>query len=176
MGVEIEKKFLVKSIPENIGSYPFHLIEQGYLNVNPAIRVRREDDTYYMTYKGERAGNDGDIGKVEYNMPLDEESYEHLIKKADGNVITKCRYLIPLNADAYDEEYLKKRPDLKQSIEEGSIKIELDVFKEKFDGRVLAEVEFPDEEAARAYRPAPWFEKEVTGDIHYSNSYMSTEK
>ena len=96
MGIEIEKKFLVKELPEKLNEYPCHLIEQGYLNVHPAIRVRKEDDRYYMTYKGTDDSYEG-IGKVEYNLPLDQASYEHLITKADGNVITKKRYLIPIN-------------------------------------------------------------------------------
>ena len=156
MGVEIERKFTVKELPKDLESYPYHEIEQAYLNVNPAIRVRREDDSYYMTYKCKysEAMTNGNIGQTEYNMPLNKDSYEHLLKKADGNVITKRRYLIPI-----DEE----------------LKIELDVFSGVFEGRILAEVEFPSEEAARAYKPADWFDMDVTGDIRYSNSHMSTE-
>ena len=88
MGVEIERKFTVKELPDNLEKYPCRVIEQGYLNVHPAVRVRREDDSYYMTYKGQNA-TEGGIGKIEYNMPLDKESYEHLCEKADGNVIKK---------------------------------------------------------------------------------------
>ena len=58
----------------------------------------------------------------------------------------------------------------------GNILIELDVFKAPFEGRMIAEVEFPDEESARNYRPAVWFGEEVTGDHRYSNAYMSKEK
>ena len=191
MGVEIEKKFTVKDIPFDLEQYPYHDIEQGYLNVHPAIRVRREDDIYYMTYKGNMpAGNknmndqlamntqdtDAKIGQTEYNMPLDKESYENLARKADGNVIRKRRYLIPLNENAFSADYLKKDPSTKKALESGNIKIELDVFKEPFDGRILAEVEFPSEEAARNYKPADWFYEDVTGDRRYSNSQMSTEK
>ena len=68
MGIEIERKFTVKKLPENLENYPFHEIEQAYLNVHPAIRVRRQDDIYYMTYKGDTVGLG--IGKTEYNMPL----------------------------------------------------------------------------------------------------------
>ncbi|ADL35143.1 hypothetical protein bpr_I2410 [Butyrivibrio proteoclasticus B316] len=199
MGVEIEKKFTVKEIPFDLEKYPFHDIEQGYLNVHPAIRVRREDDIYYMTYKGnvspkgidcfeagDTSGNNNRyadahsandrIGQTEYNMPLDKESYENLAKKADGNVIRKRRYLIPLNEDAYSSDYLEKDPSTKRALESGNMKIELDVFKAPFDGRILAEVEFPSEEAARNYKPADWFYEDVTGDRRYSNSQMSTEK
>ena len=196
MGVEIERKFLVRSLPENLDKYPYHVIEQGYLNVRPAIRVRREDDIYYMTYKGEIVGSkdhlglDNErfmdmneekgagvterIGKVEYNMALDPASYDHMLSKADGNIIRKKRYLIPINGDAFTGEYLKERPELTGMMESGQIKIELDVFDDPFGGMVIAEVEFPDEEAAAAYRPAAWFLEEATGDPKYSNAYMSS--
>jgi CYTH domain-containing protein len=175
MGIEIEKKFLVKEMPKDLGNCPFHLIEQGYLNVHPAIRVRKEDDSYYMTYKGTDESYEG-IGKVEYNMPLNQESYEHMIEKADGNVITKKRYLVPLNDDAFSSEYLEAHHELKDRISEGRMKIELDGFEGVFEGRILAEVEFPDEEAAANYKPAAWFSEDVTGDLKYSNSTMSREK
>ncbi len=177
MGVEIEKKFLVKSLPKDKDSYPFHVIEQGYLNVYPAIRVRREDDIYYMTYKGDAVpdkNNECGIGKLEYNMFLDRASYEHMISKADGNIIRKIRYLIPLNEDAFSEGYLEKRTDIKKAAGDGEIRIELDVFKAPFDGTVIAEIEFPDEDSAKNYVPAEWFDKEVTGDRRYSNAYMSS--
>lgn len=198
MGIEIEKKFTVKEIPFELEQYPYHEIEQGYLNVHPAIRVRREDDIYYMTYKGNVPLRDKDygpgernenvrpatdvhdasdnIGQTEYNMPLDKESYENLARKADGNVIRKRRYLIPLNENAFSADYLEKDPSTKSAVESGDIKIELDIFKEPFEGRILAEVEFPSEEAARNYKPATWFYEDVTGDRRYSNSQMSTEK
>ncbi len=51
--------------------------------------------------------------------------------------------------------------------------IELDVFEDAHEGLVVAEVEFPDEETAQAYRPADWFGEEVTGDPHYSNAWLS---
>ncbi|WP_035772192.1 hypothetical protein [Butyrivibrio sp. VCD2006] len=198
MGLEIERKFTVKRLPENLEGYPVHIIEQGYLNVVPAIRVRREDEKYYMTYKSfkdfgagcegdghEGSGADGelsdnrgssDIGKIEYNLPLDKDSYEHLVEKADGNVIRKKRYLIPLNTDAFDEVFLNENNKLKGAVDDGEIKIELDVFDAPFEGRVLAEVEFPDEESAAVYKPAEWFDQDVTGDTRWSNAHMSTEE
>lgn len=175
MGIEIEKKFTVKKLPQNLNTYPYHIIEQGYLNTNPAVRVRREDDKYYMTYKGSAPAEKSGIGKVEYNMPLDAVSYDHLVKKCDGNIIKKTRYLLPLNEDAFDNGFLSANPNIKFAIKSGAIKIELDVFDAPFNGRLLAEVEFPSEEAASAYHPASWFREDVTGDFHYSNSYMSSE-
>ena len=50
------------------------------------------------------------------------------------------------------------------------------MIEDMFEGRVIAEVEFPDEESAKMYRPASWFKCEVTGDPKYSNASMSMEK
>lgn len=170
MGMEIEKKFTVCRLPDNLERYEFHLIEQGYLNVHPAIRVRQEDDHYYMTYKG----MDGVIAKEEYNMELDKASYDHMLKKADGNIITKKRYIIPINEDAFSKEYLESHGSDAKAFVDGEIKIELDVFEGFFEGLVIAEVEFPSVEAANNYKPAPWFEKDVSGQKRYSNAQLST--
>ena len=46
--MEIERKYLVSGIPDNIDSYPCRFIEQGYLNTAPVVRVRRDNDNYYL--------------------------------------------------------------------------------------------------------------------------------
>ncbi|MBR4581682.1 MAG: CYTH domain-containing protein [Lachnospiraceae bacterium] len=146
MGKEIERKFIIKELPADLESYAYHELEQGYLNTAPVVRVRREDDTYYLTYKGS-----GFIEREEYNLPLTKEAYEHLIKKADGKIISKRRYLIPY----------------------GAYTIELDVFHEPLKPLIIAEVEFPSLEEANSFTPPDWFVEDVTGDYHYSNSYLS---
>ena len=148
--MEIEKKYLLKEVPD-LETYEHHKIEQAYLCTNPVVRVRREDETYYITYKGS-----GMMSREEYNLPLTEESYTHLKEKADGNVISKVRYLIPL--------------------EGGQLVAEIDVFEAPFAPLVMAEVEFESEEAANAFVPPEWFGEEVTFDGRYHNSYMSKMK
>lgn len=148
--MEIERKYLIKSLPENLSSYSFHLIEQGYLCTNPVVRVRREDDSYYMTYKGA-----GLMSREEYNLPLNKEAYDHLIKKADGNIITKKRWLIPI---------------------EHGLTIELDIFEGCFDGLIIAEVEFDSEAEANDFTPPDWFGEDVTFSSKYHNSTLSQMK
>lgn len=162
--MEIERKFLLKHIPENLDSYPYRLIEQAYLNVTPVIRIRRQDDQYYMTYKGS-----GMMSREEYNLPLNQEAYEHLLPKADGNVISKKRYLIPLSQEEINPECLSLLGDT-------ALIIELDEFAPPFAPLLLAEVEFPNEEAARAFRMPNWFAEDVTQDVRYHNSYMSRQE
>ena len=79
--MEIERKFLIHKLPDNLNAYPFQLLEQAYLCTDPVVRVRRSDDIYTLTYKSK-----GLMSREEYNLPLTAESYEHLKKKADGNI------------------------------------------------------------------------------------------
>lgn len=140
--MEIERKFLVDLTDVSLNNYEFRTLEQGYLCREPVVRVRREDDNFYMTYKGK-----GLLSREEYNLPLTKEGYEHLKKKSDGNLITKRRYLIP---------YL-------------SYTIELDVFEGALEGLILAEVEFASEEEAHAFPAPDWFITDVTLDCRYQN-------
>lgn len=50
--MEIERKFLVSDIPSDLTQYKCHLIEQGYLSTKPVVRVRKDNDSYWLTYKG----------------------------------------------------------------------------------------------------------------------------
>ena len=96
--MEIERKYLVDLSGIDIEAYPSKELEQGYLSTIPVVRVRREGEEYYLTYK---SGNG--LVRVEENLPLTKESYEHLLEKADGYVITKRRYRIRVEA-VVDEE------------------------------------------------------------------------
>lgn len=145
--MEIERKFLIKKLPDNLTSYKAIKIEQAYLCTEPVVRVRRDNDVYYLTYKSK-----GMIVREEYNLPLTKEAYGHLLAKADGNIITKTRYEIP---------------------EKDNLTIELDVFEGKFDGLLLAEVEFASEEEALGYIPPEWFGEDVSNSTKYHNSTLS---
>ncbi|KAI4445986.1 hypothetical protein C823_000503 [Eubacterium plexicaudatum ASF492] len=74
--MEIERKFVPKWLPNNLEQYPYHEIEQGYLCTSPTIRIRKMDDTYFLTYKSA-----GMLAHLEQEMPLSKEAYEHLRKK-----------------------------------------------------------------------------------------------
>ncbi len=163
--MEIERKFTITKLPDDLESYPCHVIEQAYLNTDPVVRIRREDDAYYMTYKGK-----GLLAREEYNLPLNEESYYHLREKADGNVISKKRYVIPVENPVFDMTYLST---WKEPVDQISLAVELDIFEAPFAPLVIAEVEFPNEEMARAFRPLDWFSQDVTDDPAYHNSNLS---
>lgn len=145
--MEIERKYLIPELPTDYADYPFHQIEQGYLCTSPAVRIRKEDLDYYLTYK-----SGGFLAREEYNLPLTEEAYYHLRKKIDGRLITKKRYLLPL---------------------EDGLTIELDIFEGELAPLVLAEVEFESKEAANSFVPPTWFGEDVTFSGKYQNSVLS---
>ena len=161
--MEIERKFTIKELPANLESYPFHHIEQAYLNTVPVVRVRKEDDEYYLTYKGE-----GMMAREEFNLPLNRDAYYHLRGKADGKIISKKRYLIPLPNPVFQEKKGFPGPP-----SDYSLTIELDVFDPPFAPLIIAEVEFPSIELANAFIPLEWFDEEVTNNPEYHNSVMS---
>lgn len=152
MGTEIERKFTIKKLPEGLDSYDYHLIEQAYLTMEPTIRVRREDERYYMTYKG-TGGNNTSLSHEEYNLPLTKEAYDKLSGCSDGNIIRKKRVLIPY----------------------GAYTIELDIFAEPFEPLIIAEVEFPSVDEANDFSPPDWFDEDVTGCREYRNVYLALE-
>lgn len=161
--MEIERKFTIKNLPDNLDSYDFHIIEQAYLNTAPVIRVRKQDDEYFLTYKGK-----GLMAREEYNLPLDETSYHHLLEKADGNVISKKRYLIPITNPQFTTDFVPlSTPELV---------IELDVFAPPFAPLIMAEVEFSSVEMANAFIAPDWFDEDVTNNPAYHNSNMSKQK
>ena len=165
--MEIERKFLIKELPHNLEEYPCLLIEQAYLCTEPVIRIRRQDEEYYFTYKGK-----GLMSREEYNLSLNKEAYEHLRLKADGTIITKKRYVIPLMHPQFKEGYTPSYSSEDAVINE-PLKIELDIFEEPFKPLMIAEVEFPDEEMANAFIMPEWFKEDVTNNPAYHNSNLS---
>lgn len=144
--MEIERKFTVERLPEELERFPRKHLEQAYLCTAPVVRVRRSDDAFFLTCKGA-----GLLAREEYELPLTEEAYRHLLSKADGLIIVKDRYCIPFAG------YI----------------IELDIFAPPLAPLVIAEVEFHTEAEAAAFQPPEWFGREATYEPAYSNSNLS---
>ena len=154
--MEIERKFTIKKLPENLEQYEKKEIEQVYLCRKPTLRARKSNEDYILTYKSkqglQRVQNATARACEEVELPLTKEAYEHLKEKADGSVISKTRYLIPLTENR---------------------KIEMDVFHGYLEGLMFAEVEFNSEEEAAAFQLPDWFGEDVTFDHRYSNAVMT---
>lgn len=145
--MEIERKYLIHTLPDHLEQYPKRELEQGYLCTAPVVRIRKDNERYELTYKSK-----GLMVREEHNLPLTEEAYTHLKTKIDGRLISKTRYLIPLGEP---------------------LTVELDVFHGDLAPLLLAEVEFPDEESANRFTPPDWFGEDVTFSSKYHNSNLS---
>lgn len=146
--MEIERKFLIDKIPDNIKDYPSHRISQGYISTDPVVRIRQLDDDYILTIK-----SSGLLARTEIEKPLSLEEYQELSSLVKGNLIAKTRYILPCHD-----------PDLT---------VELDIFEGALSGLIMAEVEYPDIEKARDFEIPDYFRLEVTDDSRYQNSSLS---
>lgn len=145
--MEIERKFLIHTLPENLQEYPHDELCQAYVCTSPVIRVRKKNEDYILTIK-----SSGMLARQEIEMPIDEQAFEHLKEKKDGILISKTRYKIP---------------------EEHGLTIELDLFHGVYEGFCMAEVEFETVEQAGVFLPPSWFGKDVTYDPRFHNSRLS---
>jgi CYTH domain-containing protein len=131
-------------------------IEQAYLCSKPTLRIRKSNEDYILTYKSRMGMEKSEDATAraceEVELPLTRKAYEHLKEKADGSVIAKTRYIIPI---------------------ENNRKIELDIFHGYLEGLVFAEVEFESEEEAAGFVLPDWFLEDVTFDHRYSNAVMT---
>lgn len=149
MAIEIERKFLVI---EDFKSYAYSSlrISQGYLSSVPerTVRVRIKGDRGYLTIKGKSNETGTSRYEWEKEIPLVEAS--ELLKLCESGVIDKVRYYI--KAD--------------------NLVFEVDEFLGDNEGLTIAEIELPSE--STPFAKPNWLGQEVTGDIRYYNSYLST--
>lgn len=146
MGIEIERKFLVRQDQWRANATGSFYC-QGYLVRDPktTVRVRIADQKGFLTLKGRVEGLSRP--EFEYEIPL-QDAREMLDLWCGSQVIEKKRYRIPL----------------------GELVWEVDEFLGSNAGLVLAEVELssPDQHITLP----SWIGPEVSGDIRYYNSYL----
>ncbi len=148
---EIERKFLLKRMPDGLTSYPHEDIVQGYLALERGgvqVRLRKKGKALSLTYK---RGNKS--AREEREIHLSMEQFDALWPATEGRRLTKIRYDVPWNEHV----------------------IEVDIYTGRHGGVVVAEVEFEDEEACRNFVPPDWIGDDVTAKARYSNVIMAQE-
>lgn len=147
---EIERKFLLDKIPEDIEFVDSYEIVQFYLFTedDKIVRVRKYGQKFNIGFK-----KGSGLSRLEKEIEISEQDFNDLVEFGAKNKISKQRHI------TYYGEY----------------KIEVDEFKEKYEGLFYAEVEFENEKIANEFKPPKWFGKEVTGDFKHTNSYLSMQ-
>lgn len=147
MGVEIERKFLVRGTEWKAGLSGTGY-RQGYLTSDPerTVRVRLAGEMGYLTIKGASTG--ASRLEFEYLIPADEamQMLEQLCRKP---LIEKIRYRVPHAGMVWD----------------------VDEFLGDNAGLVLAEIEL--EHADQAVELPAWAGLEVTDDSRFYNASLA---
>jgi len=146
MGVEIERKFLVRgdgwrALGEGV------LLRQGYLSSAPerTVRVRVEGGAAMLTIKGRSTG--ATRSEWEYPIPIP-DAQALLDALCERPLIEKKRYRIPFDGIVW----------------------EVDEFLGENAGLVVAEIELSAED--QAFSKPDWVGEEVTHDPRYFNSSL----
>lgn len=159
--MEIERKYLVSSLPANLEQYEHTEIEQAYLCTSPTVRIRRMGDSYILTIKERIKLPSSAIHNREEEFALSPESYARLFSKCDSGLVSKTRYKIDLMKQTGREQY-------------AGLVAELDVFHGRHKGLLLVEVEFPNTACANSFTPPEWFGEDVSTDPCYRNSFLAS--
>jgi len=146
MGIEIERKFLVRKelwVPPDAGIK----VRQGFLSLDPerTVRVRLAGNEGFLTIKGVSVG----AARAEYEYPLPVRDAGELLERlCHRPLIEKTRYLVKAGRHLW----------------------EVDEFFGENAGLLLAEVELADLD--EEVELPGWVGREVTDDPRYFNAAL----
>ena len=144
MATETERKFLVKGKFRHLAINKANIL-QAYLSNDPerTIRIRIASKKAFLTIKGKGAANSVSRSEWEFQVSL---SYARQIMKIClPGKIEKTRYFIPAGKHVF----------------------EVDVFHDKNEGLIIAEIELSHEN--ERFEKPDWLGEEVTGKPEYYN-------
>lgn len=145
--VEIERRYLVNQALMTRGSWPVgwehSTLQQGYLHVNPWLRVRIADSRGYLTVKGE-----GTVSRVECEMEIP-RAFAEVFLESCPKVLFKTRYTASIDGLTWV----------------------VDCYAGPLRGLWTAEVELPAVDTP--FVVPEWAVKEVTADKRYSASELA---
>lgn len=146
MGVEIERKFLVKSDAWREGAQGI-VLRQGYLNrdADRTVRVRVSGEKGFVTIKGRRSG----MSRLEFEYEVPLADAEAMLELCLPPLIEKVRHVV-LHAGK---------------------RWEVDEFFGANEGLIVAELELDSEE--EVFERPGWLGEEVTSDARYFNSRLA---
>lgn len=158
---EIERKYLVKYMPERFYAYDHMELEQAYLSfgddtdkvvtgLEKRIRQMRRGmlERYFYTEK-----SDGTLMRSESELEITQKEFKSLCAQVVSKFVKKARYYIPIAND--------------------TLTAELDVYHGELLGLVTVEVEFRSLEESESFVAPDWFGDEITEDKRYKNKNLA---
>ncbi|MDE6071218.1 MAG: CYTH domain-containing protein [Muribaculaceae bacterium] len=146
MGLEIERKFLVKNDSFKDIAISHSNIRQGYLSREPerTVRIRIKDDRGFITVKGKNSG----AVRLEFEYEIPFADAEKMLGLCSGKILDKTRY----------------------NVKFGGYLWEIDVFHGLDEQLTVAEIELPSADAS--FEIPDFIGEEVTGNPRYYNSML----
>jgi adenylate cyclase len=150
MATEIERKFLLREFPATLRLARGETIKQGYLALDgdTEVRVRTGSEPPVLTVKSGR----GEV-RTEVELAVEGDDASALWELTEGRRLEKVRRRMRI----------------------AGVEAEVDEYGNGLAGLVVVEVEFDDEQAARAFTPPSWFGREVTGEAAYANRSLACD-
>lgn len=146
---EIERKWVLAA-PPPLDDKKSEEIRQGYiLRGKVEMRVRRAEDSFFLTVKREAA----DGGRNEWETEIEEWVFDALWRTTKGRRLRKRRY----------------------TWKEGRQRLELDIYEGKLKGLIVLECEFRSAAAAKRFTLPDWAAgaREVTSDGAFRNETLA---
>ena len=152
MKQEIERKYAVNYLPKNLKITNILDIEQAFIykDAKTVIRIRKIQDKksddikyiYTVKTKGDIAyQKDSTVANAyEIESYIQEEDFDEFIKKRINSIIRKTRMIIPI---------------------ENNLKVEMDIYKDYLQDFITAEIEYPNEDIAKAFKKPEWLGEEL---------------
>jgi len=152
--LEIEKTFLVKTVPVDLSPHKSFNIKQGYISSSPSpLRIRQKGDKFELTKKTPL--KEGDFSSFEeINIYLTQYEFDKLWPLVEKS-LEKTRFLIPLD---------------------NNLTAELDIFEGDLIGLSFVEVEFSCQKEMDSFQKPDWFGQDVTQEKFSANIFLAGKK
>jgi adenylate cyclase len=147
MNKEIERKFLVRGEFRHLAKEQTKIL-QAYLSVDKekTVRLRIAGARAYLSVKSGSKMNS--LTRNEWEFPVSVSDAKEMLKICLPGKIEKTRYIVP----------------------SGRHKFEVDVFHDKNEGLIIAEIELSSEN--EQFDKPEWLGEEVSGKPEYYNAYL----
>ncbi len=145
---EIERKYLLDTLPDDIKQLPYAIIRQGYINTDShcEVRVRAKGDDCFLAIK-----QGSGLVRTEVEIVISENQFNDLWGLTANKRVEKTRY----------------------NMQSGSSLIEIDVYLNSLAPLMSAEVEFTSVDESRLFIVPAFFGREVTHDKAYRNASLA---
>ena len=153
MAQEIERKYLVTSDCYKTVAVARYHIRQGYISREKTgtVRIRITDNQAFLTIKGKPAT--GHFARYEWEKEIPVGEAADLLRICETGIIDKIRHIVEVNGPGWKNTF------------------EIDEFHGGNEGLVFAEIELNN--INEEYLRPNYLGREVTGDKHFYNAYIS---